>query len=280
MSGITTLKNSKAAPHKIETITVTPEMAMALLEHNKLNRPLSQVHVSRIASQITAGKWKFNGDTIKIATNGEVLDGQHRLWAIIEAKREVETIVVNGIERDAFATIDTIRRMRSGSDAISLMGATRHRKQIASALTWLLRYQTGEMERWREPQYKIENSDIEVAYTAHPGIARAAERASNLRRLANTGIMTFLYYLFSNRDQAIAERMMDTLENPAGVGINDPFFRLRAYFTSDQHMHKDALMTIALVIKAANAAKQEKQVQILVWRSQGKMAEEFPKLAI
>lgn len=105
-----------------EIVTITPADAMALLEMNGTNRPLNEQHVKRIARQISDGKWKFNGDTIKIATTKNILDGQHRLWAIIEAKTAIETIVVRDIEEDAFATIDTLRKPRSGSDILALLG--------------------------------------------------------------------------------------------------------------------------------------------------------------
>lgn len=263
-----------------EVVTLTPELAVQMLEHNQANRPLSDTHVQRIARQIVTGKWQFNGDTIKIAETGDVLDGQHRLWAVIEAKKSVETIIVRGIEREAFATIDTLRKPRSGADTLALSGATRYRNIMAASLTWLLRWQKGVLEDYRAPQNKIENSDIEEAFAAHPGIARAVERSMVLRRLANIGIMGFLYYALTNRDPALAERMMNTLENPANVSINDPFFRLRAYFTADHHRIKDPLETIALAIKAANAAHAKKKIDVLSWRKQGKRAEDFPVLTI
>ena len=270
----------------MEVILLTPEMAAELLEHNGLNRPLSDGHVQRIARQILDGKWRFNGDTIKVGEGGDILDGQHRLWAIIEAKKPVETILVRGIHRDAFATVDTLRRPRSGADILSLCGASRYRQATAMALTWLLRWQRTDahgrtlLPNYKAPQNRIENSDVEAAFVAHPGMVQAVERASRLKRLANVSIMGFLYYVFSNHNNVIADRMMDTLENPAGVGVNDPFFRLRTYFTADHHQRKEPLVTIALAIKAANAVSMHKPIQSLSWRQSGKNAEEFPRLQI
>lgn len=265
---------------------LTPELATELLEHNQMNRPLSDGHVQRIARQMLDGKWRFNGDTIKIGENGDILDGQHRLWAAVEAKVPVETIIVRGVHRDAFSTVDTIRKPRSGADILSLCGASRHRNAMASALTWLLRWQRADangktiLPAYKAPQNRIENSDLEAAFAAHPGMLQAVERASKLKRLANVSIMAFLYYVFSNHNHLVADRMMDTLENPAGVGVNDPFFRLRTYFTADHHQRKEPLMTIALAIKAANASVMRKPVQSLSWRQSGKNAEEFPRLQI
>lgn len=266
--------------NKLEMIKLTPEMATELLEHNTHNRPISDMHVHRIAGQIIAEKWRFNGDTIKLADTGDVLDGQHRCWAVIEAKKSVETIIVRGIERDAFTTIDTVRRSRTGGDTIALSGTARYRNQIASALQWLLRWQSGKIENWNSPENRIENSDIEKAYAEHPQIIRAVERAAGLRPLANVGIVAFIYYILTNRNPELAERMMETLEEPAGVGVSDPFYRLRVYFTADRRQRKEPLTTICLAIKAANSAHKGLKIGGLSWKNQGKTPEAFPKLEV
>lgn len=267
--------------HKPPQITtITPEYAVQLLEHNQLNRPLNGQHVNRIASQILAGKWKFNGDTIKISENGDVLDGQHRLWACIESKTAIETILVFGIERDAFATIDTLRRPRTGSDVLALSGATRYRSTTSAALQWLARWQRRILTEYKKPANKIENSDVEKMYAQNPGIERAVERVHALRGLANPSLVGFFYYVLTNRNPELAETMIYILENPAGIGLNDPFFRLRLYFTADHHKHKDPLVTIALMIKAANAAYEGREIKALSWRNQGINPEPFPKLTV
>lgn len=269
------------AKRRIETIMLTPERAAELLEHNTLNRPLSQLHVERLARQIVAGKWKFNGDTIKIAATGDVLDGQHRLWAVIEAKKTVETLLVHGVDRDAFTTIDTLRKPRSGADVIALNGQMRYRNVIASALMWMLRWQRDMLESYQAAHNKIENSDIEEAFAAHgAGITRAAERTRNSRELVNQSLLCFLYYILANRDADLAERMMDTLEDPAGVATTDPFFKLRSYFTTNHHRRKEPLVVIALAIKAINAAHRNEKIGALTWKNQGSKVEEFPLLMV
>jgi hypothetical protein len=273
-------------PSSEERITLTPEMAVALLEHNGNNRPISDQHVHRIANQIKTGKWKFNGDTIKVAVTNDILDGQHRLWSVIEAQIPVETIIVYGIEQDAFSTIDTIRRMRSGADVLALNGATRYRNIISSALQWLLRWQAGPKTEWKSftqfkaPQYRVENSDIEAAWNAHPNMAAAVERSMRFRSLTNASVLGFFYYVLSNRNYELAERMMATLDNPGPVAVDDPFYKLREYFLADHFKRKEPIYTIALAIKAANAAHAGRPIQILKWNSQGTNAEKFPELNV
>lgn len=255
-------------------------MATELLEHNKLNRPVNQNHVDRIARQIAAGKWIFNGDTIKIANGGDVLDGQHRIWAVVETNTAVETIVVYGVQREAFATVDTLRKPRSGGDTLSLHGVTRYRNFTSEALKWLIRYQRNIIEEFRTPTNRVENSDIEEAFMNNPNIVRAVERASKVRGLANPGIVAFLYYVLHNRSEDLAERMINTLLDPSNASVNDPFFRFRVYFTADHHKAKDPVVTIALGIKAANMAAAGQKTQALMWKHQGVNAEEFPKLKV
>lgn len=263
-----------------EVVTVTPDMAMSLLEGNKLNRPLNQQHVLRLANQIETGKWKFNGDTIKIADNANVLDGQHRLWAVIEAKQAIETCIVKGIAPDAFSTIDTLRKPRSGSDVLSLAGVTANRVTISTALQWLTRWQRNVIAEFQKPINRIENSDVETAYKENPGIERAAERASKLRGLTSSSLVAFFYYVLNNRNPELAERMLFTLENPSGVSVNDPFFRLRQYLLFNGGKRRDALTTIAVMIKATNAAYENRDVKMLSWRKEGSLAEPFPKLEV
>ena len=280
MHGTSARKGAAAFRRSPEVVLVTPELATQLLEANTHNRPLTQSHVDRIAGRIRAGKWRFNGDTIKIAADGDVLDGQHRLWAIIEARIPVETIIVYGIDREAFATIDTVRKMRSHGDTIALNGQKRHRNVIGSALAWLIRWQTGRLEQYKAPTARVENSDIEDAFNEHPGMIRAAEKAMQTRGVANPSLLAFLYYVAVNKNEELADRFIATLVDPAGVGVSDPFFRLRSYFTSDHHKRKDPLVTIALSIKALNAAAAGLKVHTLNWKQQGNAPEPFPKLKI
>lgn len=279
MRGATVTKLVPARKNRIETILLTPELATKLLEGNRLNRPLRDLHVKRIAAQIASGKWKFNGDTIKVADDGDVLDGQHRLWAVIEANRAIETIVVYGIERDAFATIDTLRQTRTGGDVIALAGAERHRNTIAMAIAWLIRWQRG-IEKFKEPRNRVENADIAATFEAHPRIVEAVERAARLRGICNTALLAFFYYLITSRDADLGERMLDTLRDPTKVPLSDPFYRLRVYLIGEREKRKETLVTLALMVKATNAAKRGQKVQALHWRSQGKGAEAFPALEV
>src|SRR6266568_3853923 len=102
-----------------EVITIRPQDATEWLRCNKNNRPVRKRHVEFLAAEILAGNWQVNGQAIVIADNEEVLDGQHRLFAIIEAGKPIQSLVVYGITPEAFRTIDTGAK-RTGADALAL----------------------------------------------------------------------------------------------------------------------------------------------------------------
>lgn len=259
---------------------VDETLAAQILEGNSANRPLSDTHAKRISRQMTNGVWKINGETIKIGSSGDVLDGQHRLWAVIYAKVSIWLIVVFGVQPDAFSTIDTIRKSRSGSDVLAVAGLSYQRQGTAAALGYLIHYQRGTLLNSRASENRIENAQIEEAYKAHPEMVRAVAHCSDkLRRVINPGILGFIYYLLASHDQPLADRMVNTLEDPSAVSINDPFFKLReaVLVRRTDEKRNDPLMLIALLIKAVNAAHDGKQVDKLGWRSQGERPEAFPQ---
>lgn len=142
---------------------ITPEEAAALLERNTANRPLKGNHIKDMARDIRAGQWKFNGDTIRFAVNGELIDGQHRLKACVAADRPIRTMVVTGINDDARETIDRGVRRTIG-DQLSL-NQTPNAKRVASTLRELVGFAEGSLTGAR-----ITASEAEIILKTHPGI--------------------------------------------------------------------------------------------------------------
>lgn len=68
-----------------ETKTISPEEAAELPTRNESNRPLSKTVVSGFASAMRRGEWKLTHQGIALGQDGQVVDGQHRLSAIVES---------------------------------------------------------------------------------------------------------------------------------------------------------------------------------------------------
>lgn len=82
---------------KIETIT--PEIAESYLKRNTNNyRSIDSWTVKMYADDMAAGRWQFNGESIRFSKSGELIDGQHRLKAIVKAKVPVKMLVVRDVD--------------------------------------------------------------------------------------------------------------------------------------------------------------------------------------
>jgi hypothetical protein len=102
---------------------ITPEIAGLLLRKNvENNRTLMPSVVSKYAQLMKVGQWDANtGDTIKISDDGFVLDGQHRLYAVVKSGVTIYSFVAYGLSKDSFRNID-IGKSRKTADALHFSG--------------------------------------------------------------------------------------------------------------------------------------------------------------
>jgi hypothetical protein len=100
---------------RAEMTEITPAMALEWMErHRKVvagkrvenggkardNRKIrwGDDGVAGYARDMKAGKWRRNGETVKIAWDDTIPDGQHRLYACMEAKVPFWCLVVTGVD--------------------------------------------------------------------------------------------------------------------------------------------------------------------------------------
>lgn len=102
-------------------VLVTPDTARDWLSKMTNNRPLNDRHVDNIADAIRRDQYLYSGDTIKFNTKGELIDGQHRLTAVISANKAVHMMIAEGLEEAAMNVIDTGRK-RTAGDILSIAG--------------------------------------------------------------------------------------------------------------------------------------------------------------
>ncbi len=130
--------------------TITPDIARSILKQNTHNRQLRQHVVMRYADQMTAGEWKITGDTIKIASDGTVLDGQHRLLACIESSVTFQAYLVCGLDREVYDLIDAGLPRRT-SDALHIQGEN-NTALLGSVLGWISRFELGTLAHRYSPK--------------------------------------------------------------------------------------------------------------------------------
>lgn len=120
-------------------VTMTPEWAQHILDQqNFRNRLISNAGVEKIVAAINQGDWKITHQGIAIDTNDQLLDGQHRLTAIVRAGQPVEIMLTTGCDPKAFDVVDC-GRARTASDALQLLNCL-HPPKTASGIKHYLLY--------------------------------------------------------------------------------------------------------------------------------------------
>lgn len=266
-------------------MTITPEMAAEWLKNNRLNRPLSPGRVEWYVAQIKSSGWLLNGQTIVIGADGSTLDGQHRLEACVKAQMPFTSFVVQGINPEAFHTLDTGRTRQAG-DVIGIHYRMKgisegiDGKRLASACGWLYRYERGQIQARRSRHNRLSNSQIIAVMDNNPGLADCVQHINarkRLRKLAPPGLMAFCYYIFTRIAEPVAKDFFHALEQGTELSEDDPRYLLRERLTRNREMRRSKLSEeyiAALIFKAWIATRAGRPLKVLVWKD----AEEFPAI--
>lgn len=105
LSALQKLISAQNAP-RVVLEEITPARAKELLALGGANRNISQRWVRSLATEIGRGLWFLDGNTIRISNENKLLDGQHRLSAIVLAEKPVLSFVAYGISSQAMKNID------------------------------------------------------------------------------------------------------------------------------------------------------------------------------
>jgi hypothetical protein len=102
---------------------ITPQMAEELLKRNAKNRKVVHAQVLYYAGQMQRADWIKTGQPLIFDTEGDLDDGQHRLWAGYLSLTTFPTYVVSDVQPvpNLFAYIDN-GRVRSMADALATQG--------------------------------------------------------------------------------------------------------------------------------------------------------------
>jgi len=116
------MKNNELPTCRFELIT--PSDALQILEtQNIKNRRLKIWRCESLAAAMRRGEWVTTHQGISFTKSGRLLDGQHRLRAVVLSKISVWMLVVRGLSDDAFKVID-VGSKRSIEDTTGLSKKT------------------------------------------------------------------------------------------------------------------------------------------------------------
>lgn len=265
------------------TITLTPEKAAELLDRNPRNRRVSAKNYSMIKRAIERGEWELNGEAIKVAVDGFLLDGQHRCHAVIETGIPIETFLIEGLPNRTQDTMDTgkIRTLGNVLDIRGEKSATR----LAAIVTSLHAMETfglraGVHTGRRDPVTVKERLDY---LEQNPWIRDILEPLRGIQRASHysgVAMLAPLYVTFANIDEEDAEFFWSRVRDGLELHEKSPIYVLRKTLrtiSEDSRGERNTLYIAAITIKAWNAYRDGADVSQLRWRAGGAKPEAFPE---
>jgi len=168
----------QSRPH-VEYVLVTPEIAAAWLESNNVNRHLRERRVTQYARDMAAGRWTLNADMICFGTNGDLLNGQHRLNAVVSSGTTVMFAVQYDTPAEAMQNMDT-GSARTAGDYLAWQGET-HRSLLASVVKQTILWESGRIYQDNHKQ-TVSTGEITQFIAANPDIRTTVETVDRMRK--------------------------------------------------------------------------------------------------
>lgn len=167
---------------EIRETLVTPAQALKWLEGNTHNRALRDRTVQRYARDMKAGQWRLTHQGIAFGPDGTLLDGQHRLWAVVESDTAIKVMVARGVPADVQSVIDD-NLPRSATDAIKLRTGTTV-KPVEIAIAKRILAETLHAQATRQESINVFNKHREAIGFTVAAFPRA------VRGVTTTSVMT------------------------------------------------------------------------------------------
>lgn len=264
----------------IKKILVTPEMAKNyLLNCNHHNRPLNQSRVQSYCNDILKGNWKEDtGELIKFSKTGKLLDGQHRLAAIVKTGVSIHFHICFDLQEEIFDVLDT-GKARGGKDVFSIQGIKNAALTAAIIQKNFALKNTG----FKSGKDKsLSNSELLKIYNQRPSYwDEKANISLSFYKKFNTVISPTLIggYLsvFEEKDALISNDFFEQLCTGRNI-TNITIELLRNRLIQNRISKTSNLSTKlinALIIKTWNAYRLNKEIKTLKFDEK---VEEFPQI--
>lgn len=212
---------------KVTTEMIGPEDAAFILEnHNKRNRSLTPKTVAEYARAMTNDEWRFIGDPIRFDKNGDLLDGQQRLAAIVESGCPQQFVVIRNLEKDDQRYMDGGRK-RTAIDQLRIEGMPN--AAVAAGIAALYLHWTADDLPWNNIKFSTFEI-VEWVENNLDSVEAACKHADTLYRStrASKSIVGAAYLIFCQaRDVETATEFINLVGSGVGLDTGSPILLLR-----------------------------------------------------
>lgn len=261
---MTAQEHLSSVPEKpsASVVFVTPDMAERWLEANTRNRNLNEKVVRTYVRDMISGAWLLTGEGIKFATDGSLLDGQHRLTAIVRAGVTVPMFVMRGVSPEAQRVMDTGKK-RTAADALSVLGE-QNPAQLAATVRLALGVESG----FADPgNFDPTHTEVQDFVLAHPEIRSAVHFIRPLVRRTDCppSVAAYTYWVLSGIDTFEAANFWVAMAEKVGLNSGDPVIALSNRFAEVRRIRQTLSKSVylSLVYRAWNARRKGQEMRMI-----------------
>lgn len=263
------------------TEVITPAMAAAWLDAHENYRPIRPRRVALYAEDMRAGRWDFNEEAIVFGTDGKLVDGQHRLAAIVHTGMPRRMRVTRG------APILAIRDggvARTPGDHLLAEGVQNGNVKAAVGRLAI----AYEQRILHDPAKVslISSSQVRDFVLAHQReMQDSASAGYRVKQRTAIGASPYAAFHFhANRlDANDISRFTDLLISGAGLDADDPILALRNWASARYSLQKrtNNEMTLFALTRAWNYWREGRPIRQLrvVITGKGASRTAFPVMA-
>jgi hypothetical protein len=132
---------------RFQVVEMTPQKAAKYLAKNASNRNMRLRKVAEYKRQMDKGYWRLTSEGISVGSDGTLLDGQHRLQAVIEHGKAVPMVVITGLPPGTQQYMDSGIPRRVG-DNLKMFDGEKSGHWLAAVCRALVLFETGD---WGSP---------------------------------------------------------------------------------------------------------------------------------
>lgn len=266
---------------KVDIVDVTPERAEQWLARNSNNRKISSQVVAQYADAMVRGEWNIGNAAIAFDSGENLIDGQHRLQAVIRSGVTIRQMVVQGLSPDTQDTMDSGRK-RSLEQQLDRHGF-KFPRDLASTANFL--HRIDQEKDVRHNRTKLSTPQALELIESNPGIIGSVAFAQKVkpRRMGySVTAIAGLHYLWSREAPEDATVFFDSVISGAGLDEGDPRYVLKRALDKgvvqnrSRKQQTDTRYHAALMIKAFNAWRTGRTYERLYWTAGGSKPEPFP----
>src|SRR6187549_304978 len=252
---------------RIEQTEMTAREAKALLGRNiENNRNIRHGKVDQYVRDMLAGNWPITGETVKVSKDGDLLDGQHRLTALLHAAKirpdiAVPMLVAYNVDASVMPVLDT-GLPRGLHDLVGIVGIGGQTHLVVAVVRRVIQWEDGNFigvsgRNGGVPTHTESLARLDKDVT---GFVAAASRGRDLQqaRLAPGAPSGTAFYLFAKLDNDQAHTFFDHLLKGANLPETSPILVLRNRLVRADRLRAHEFL--ALFVRAWNAWRDNRVI--------------------